>query len=63
MLALSRKTNERIRIGDDIVIEVAKIFEKRVVLGIDAPLDMEIHREEVYQDIQENGRRGGKVTG
>lgn len=57
MLALSRKTNERIRIGNDIIIEVAEIRGNRVVLGIDAPRDMKIHREEVYQDIQKNGRR------
>ena len=60
MLALSRKKNEQIRIGADIIIEIAEIRGDRVVLGIAAPIDVEIHREEVYQDILKNGRRTGK---
>lgn len=53
MLVLSRKTDERIRIGDDISIVVVEIRDNyRVRLGIEAPKDVPVHREEVYQAIQ-----------
>jgi carbon storage regulator len=47
MLVLSRKTGERIMIGDNVIITVARIDQKRVRIGIDAPDDVVIRREEV----------------
>jgi carbon storage regulator len=47
MLALSRKIGERIRVGEDIVIEVRGIFNNRVVLAVSAPDEVVIDREEV----------------
>jgi len=52
MLILSRQRDERIMIGDDIVITVVDIRGDKVRLGIDAPPQIPIHREEVYQAIQ-----------
>lgn len=49
MLALSRKIGERIRIGDDIVIEVRGIFNNRVVLAVSAPDEVVIDRQEVHE--------------
>ena len=49
MLLLSRKTGERIMIGRDIVITVIDVQEYRVRLGIDAPKDVRIVREELIQ--------------
>ena len=51
MLVLSRKTYEEIRVGDDIVITVVEIRGDKVRLGIQAPKEISVHREEVYQAI------------
>ncbi|MFH0851216.1 MAG: carbon storage regulator CsrA [Candidatus Peregrinibacteria bacterium] len=58
MLILSRKCNEQIVIGDNIVITIVAIRGGNVRLGIDAPPDVTVHREEVHRAIQE-----GKLSG
>ena len=57
MLVLSRKKNETIVINDVIQITVVEIRGDKVRLGITAPRDIEVHREEVYQQI--HGDREG----
>ncbi len=52
MLVLSRKTNQRIVISDDIEIVVIAVQGDRVKLGFNAPNDVRIHRAEIYQRIQ-----------
>ncbi|RUL87471.1 carbon storage regulator CsrA [Tautonia sociabilis] len=52
MLVLSRKIGERIRIGDDVVLTVVRIHGDKVRLGIDAPTEVAIHREEVYRRLR-----------
>lgn len=49
MLILTRKTEERIRIGDDIWITVVKIAGGKVRLGIDAPSGVSVKREEIIE--------------
>ena len=56
MLVLTRKLGESIAIDDDIKIVVVQIKGKQVRLGIDAPRDTKIHREEVYIAIQEQNK-------
>ena len=51
MLVLSRKKNESIIINNDIVITVVEIRGDKVRLGIVAPKDVTVHREEVYVAI------------
>ena len=51
MLVLARKTNEKIRISDNITIEVVEIARDKVRLGITAPKEISIHRQEVYDQI------------
>lgn len=51
MLVLSRKKNESIVINNDIVITVVEIRGDKVRLGIAAPKDVPVHREEVYEAI------------
>ena len=51
MLILKRKLNEVIHIGDNITVIVTEIGPAYVKLGIDAPRDTEVHREEVYVRI------------
>ena len=56
MLVLTRKLGESIAIDDHIKIVVVKIKGKQVRLGIKAPRETKIHREEIYLDIQEQNR-------
>lgn len=52
MLVLSRKNDEVIRIGSDVIIKVVDIRGDKVRLGIEAPSEIPVHREEVYRAIQ-----------
>lgn len=52
MLVLSRKVKQSIQIGDDIEIKILAIEGDQIKLGIDAPKSVDIHRKEVYLDIQ-----------
>lgn len=52
MLVLSRKQDESIMIGDHIIVKIVSIHGDKVRIGIEAPKDVSIHREEVYQAIQ-----------
>ena len=51
MLVISRKKGERIRIGDDIEIVVKQIDGKAVRIGVEAPQNVTVHRQEVYAKI------------
>lgn len=53
MLVLTRKLGEVIRIGDDIKITVLEVRPSQIKLGIDAPPEVKVHREEIYRRIQE----------
>jgi carbon storage regulator len=57
MLVLSRKQDEKIIIGDSITLMVVSIQGDKVRLGIEAPKEVTIHREEVYRAIQEERQR------
>ena len=52
MLVLSRHRDESIMIGDNIVITVVDVRGDKVRLGIDAPPEIPVHRQEVYDAIQ-----------
>lgn len=52
MLVLTRKKEESIRIGDDIVLTIVEIRGDKVRIGIDAPQQVPVHRQEVYDAIQ-----------
>jgi carbon storage regulator len=54
MLILTRKLGETIRIGNEIEVTILDIKGRQVRVGIAAPPDITIHREEVYQIIREN---------
>ena len=61
MLILTRRIGECITIGDQIRVYVIGIKGKQVRLGIDAPGDAIVHREEVYKRIVEENRSASKV--
>lgn len=52
MLILTRKVGERIVIGDDIIVTVVEINGNQVRLGIAAPKQTPVHREEIYERIR-----------
>ncbi len=56
MLALSRKINESIMLGNDIEITVLEIKGDQVKIGINAPKSIPIYRKEIYLQIQEENR-------
>ena len=62
MLVLSRKTNESVLIGTDILVTVLEIRGDTVRLGIQAPRDVAVHREEVFEAIQEENRQAAGPT-
>ena len=53
MLVLTRKPGESIRIADDIVVKIIEIGKNRIRVGIDAPPDVSVLRNEVYEQIQQ----------
>lgn len=55
MLVLTRRIGETLVIGDDVKVTVLGIKGNQVRLGIKAPKDVEVHREEIYQRIQQKG--------
>lgn len=63
MLVLSRKRNEEIVIGEDIVITVINIRYDKVRLGIECPINVPVHREEVYRAIQKEDEIVSKLGG
>ena len=60
MLVLSRHRDESIMIGDGVVITIVDIRGDKVRLGIDAPQEVPVHRQEVYDAIQREKQEGAK---
>ena len=56
MLILTRKSGESVRIGNDIIISVLNCSHGSIKLGITAPQQIPVHREEVYKRIEQENR-------
>jgi carbon storage regulator len=52
VLVLARKVGEKIRVGDDVVFTIVRISGDKVRVGIEAPKEVPVHRDEVYDRIQ-----------
>lgn len=62
MLVLTRKLGETITIGDHVKVTVVGIDKGQVRIGIQAPRDVIVHREEIYRRIMEENKRASQVT-
>tara|TARA_B100000886_G_scaffold78697_1_gene50987 strand:- start:55 stop:273 length:219 start_codon:yes stop_codon:yes gene_type:complete len=63
MLILTRRVGESLRIGDDVSVTVLGIKGSQVRLGVNAPKSVSVHREEVYDRINdENSKNSGEKT-
>ncbi|MEQ2527514.1 carbon storage regulator CsrA [Bacillaceae bacterium CLA-AA-H227] len=62
MLVLTRKKGESVVIGDQIVVEIVEIDGDQIRLGITAPKNIQIHRAEIYQAIQEENKEALTVS-
>ena len=61
MLVLSRQRDESIMIGDNIVVTIVDIRGDKVRLGINAPAEVPVHRQEVYEAIQHENLRASRL--
>ncbi|MFV0275876.1 MAG: carbon storage regulator CsrA [Parahaliea sp.] len=55
MLILTRRVGETLMVGDDITVTVLGVKGNQVRIGVNAPRDVAVHREEIYNRIQEDG--------
>lgn len=61
MLILTRKSGERITIGDHVVVSVLEVKGMQVKIGVDAPVGIAVHRGEIYDRIQQENRMAAGV--
>ena len=62
MLVLTRRPGESVMVGDDVVITVLDVRGDVVRLGIKAPRSIQVHREEVYQELQRANRESASPS-
>ena len=60
MLILTRRVGENLVIGDDVTVTVLGVRGNQVRLGVNAPKDIAVHREEIYQRIQ--NEKSGEIS-
>jgi carbon storage regulator len=56
LLSLARRPGQKIRIGEDIVVVVREVRGRQVKLGIEAPSDVRVLREEIYEELSRSNR-------
>lgn len=62
MLVLTRNPNQSIVIGHDVVITVLDVRGDQVRIGIKAPRDIDVHREEIYLALQQANQQAAKTN-
>lgn len=61
MLVLSRKKNQSLRIGEDIVLTIVDIQGDQIRLGIEAPRDIPILRQELYEAVKDSNKQAAQT--
>jgi len=56
LLSLARRPGQKIRIGEDIVVVVREVRGRQVKLGIEAPADVRVLREEIFEELSQSNR-------
>ena len=62
MLILTRKVGERLVIDDDVIVTILGVKGNQVRVGIEAPREVQVHREEIYQRILKERANGAGLT-
>lgn len=57
MLILTRKTNQKLIINDNIEIVILESYKNSVKIGVNAPSDVQIYREEIYNEIKKSNKQ------
>ncbi len=61
MLVLSRQRDESIMIGDNVVVTIVDVRNDKVRLGIKAPTEIPVHRQEIYEAIKRENHRASQI--
>ena len=62
MLVLTRKLDEGIMLGEDICIKILSIEDGKVKIGIEAPKEIEIHRQEIFEAIKDENIKATQIN-